>query len=76
MNRVGTINKLNTMVSHDEFMEIVKNHLTIRKDGSVYINDPEQMKKYTEYLKQSATKESPVETDSVNFLGICANIIC
>jgi hypothetical protein len=72
--RVGKKYNLWKMITQKEFLEIAKNHLKVRSDGSTYIDDPALAKQYEEYLQKNAPKQTtkngdttPNNTTVVNF---------
>lgn len=59
------------MINEEEFLNIIKNDLTLTTDGKVTIKDPKKVKQYEEYIKSVATSDT---TKSTNLL--CGNVLC
>ena len=42
------------MITEEEFLEIVHNHLKVDEDGCVFIEDKDSLDNYVAFLKQNA----------------------
>lgn len=61
------------MITDEEFLDIIENHLSISPDGSIQIVDDDAAQKYEEYIREKAAKGGMMPKGSTN--PGCTNVI-